>query len=278
MIWPDCAAASRERKSSIHTFPHILFARNTEGAWSEEITAREKLQAEVLCLKLPAYFENMSSTRIRSNVSGNKDIADLVEPVVQNYIYEKGLYTMEPMYKRAAQSRTVDTFLFDRLSQEQEKELAEHYSDHYLAGAGGEKAVILRNEEKDNCICGAVLYHELAVGELYESCGDIDLAAALRNELSGRTCVLTDILGDADRFSDDRYTVLNEMLAHCQEEGYSYAVCFHGREYDDLPVGTRGVSSRKRMHTTCTANDSLNIFGVVFIGAAGSCRRRQTAL
>ena len=225
-------------ENSIHTFPHILFARNAEGTWSDENAVRGKLQADVLYLKLPAYFENMSSTRIRRNVSDNKDIADLVEPVVQNYIYEKGLYTMEPMYKRAAQSRRVDTFLFDSLSKEQENELAGHFPEQYLAGAGGEKAVILRNEEKGDQLCGAVLYHELAVGELYESCGDIDLAAALRNELSGRTCVITDILGDRERFSDDRYTVLNEMLAHCQEEGYSYAVCFHGGEYDDLLRGS----------------------------------------
>ena len=179
----------------------------------------------------------MSSTRIRSNVSDNKDIADLVEPVVQNYIYEKGLYTMEPIYKRAAQNRPVDTFLFDRLQRDLEQELAEHFPDSYLVGAGGESAVILRNEENGNRVCGAVLYHELGVGELYESCGNIDLAAQLRNEISGRTCVITDILGDEKRYYDEHYTGLNEMLVHCQEEGYSYAMCFHGTEYDDLLRG-----------------------------------------
>ena len=224
-------------ENSIHTFPHILFARNTEGAWSDGSAASERLQGEVLYLKLPAYFENMSSTRIRNNVSDNKDIADLVDPVVQNYIYEKGLYTMEPMYKRAAQDRTVDTFLFDHLQKDLESELADHFPDHYLAGAGGEMAVILRNEEKGNQLCGAVLYHELGVRELYESCGDIDLAARLRNEISGRTCVITDILGDRDHYCDESYTALNEMLTQCQEDGYSYAMCFHGPEYDSLLRG-----------------------------------------
>ena len=227
-------------ENSVHSFPHILFARNTEGAYGNA-GAADCITGEVLYLKLPAYFENMSSTRIRSNVSGNKDIADLVEPVVQNYIYEKGLYTMEPMYKRAAQTRKVDTFLFDSPDKDLFLELAGLFPE--VGGIPGQRmssrhAVILRNEDLEDRICGCVLYHDLEPGELYASCGDIDLAAEMRERISGRTCVITAIAGQRSSAYDERYTALNEMLAHCQEEGYSYAVCFRASSMEDVLLGS----------------------------------------
>ena len=223
---------------SIHAFPHIIFARNTEGSGTFRSgfeDAFSRLQSEVLWLKLPAYFENMSSTRIRRNVSDNKDIADLVESVVQNYIYELGLYTMDPIYKRAARTRPVNTQLLEMTDAALLEELRETCDlPEGLISETGSSAVILRDENNLNNICGAVLYHELIAGELLDSCGDIDLAADLRGLLSGRTCVITHILGESDKERDERFTALTEMLEHCQEEGCSYAVCFHGKAFEDL--------------------------------------------
>ena len=223
---------------SIHTFPHIIFARNTEGSGGSMYGAEDafaRLQSEIIWLKLPAYFENMSSTRIRRNVSDNKDIADLVESVVQNYIYELGLYTMSPIYKRAARTRPVNTQLLEMTDAALLEELRETCDlPEGLISETGSSAVILRDENNLNNICGAVLYHELIAGELLDSCGDIDLAADLRGLLSGRTCVITHILGESDKERDERFTALTEMLEHCQEEGCSYAVCFHGKAFEDL--------------------------------------------
>lgn len=227
--------------NSIHTFPHIIFARNTEGSggtWGSPDESFGRLQSEVLWLKLPAYFENMSSTRIRRNVSDNKDIADLVESVVQNYIHELGLYTMDPIYKRAARTRPVDTFLFDHLEENLLDELAGAFSmqDKTLPGVdpGKCRLVVLRDESRPGSICGAVLYHDLLPGELLDSCPDIDSAADLRDRICGRTCVITQIFGESDSSRDERFTALTQMLEHCQEKGISYAVCFHGKEYEDL--------------------------------------------
>ena len=231
---------------SIHTFPHIIFARNTEGSGGRMYgmeDAFSRLQAEVIRLKLPAYYENMSSTRIRRNVSENKDIADLVDSVVQNYIYELGLYTMDPIYKRAARTRPINTAFADKADPSLLRELQETFglSEDELSGSGPDpeilslsSAVILRDENNLNNICGAVLYHELNTGELLHSSKDIDLAADLRDRLSGRCCVITQILGEPDSTRDDRFTALTAMLEHCQEEGCSYAVCFHGKRWEKL--------------------------------------------
>ena len=266
-------------KHSIHTFPHIIFARNTEGSGTRNLPSEEafsRLQNEVLWLRLPAYYETMSSTRIRRNVSANKDIGDLVESVVQNYIYELGLYTMDPIYKRAARVRMIDTCRSDHLEPDLARELALRFpasmlpahetpahavpdegfpsrsspagtfpahklSDDMVSAQGAPvlppgqtRCVVLRNESDQDKICGAVLYHDLAVRELLDECKDIDLAADLRGRISGRSCVISQILGEADGMHDERFTALAEMLAICQEEGYSYALHFHGSQDKDL--------------------------------------------
>lgn len=235
------AYRAQESPDSIHSFPHIIFARNTEGSslvWPGTEGAFGRLKSEVLWLKLPAYFENMSSTRIRRNVCDNKDIADLVESVVQNYIYENGLYSMDPIYKRAARTRPVDTILSEGLTEEVLKELETSFSlpaDSVLLSCPADsRCVLLRNKEDAPGICGAVIYHDLRVGELLSSSCDIDLAARLRDRMCGRTCVITQILGKSDESRNECFTALAEMLTLCQEAGFSYAVCFHGKDYDTL--------------------------------------------
>ncbi len=238
-------------ENSIHSFPHILFARNVEQAMSADSKNSEKLTSEVICLKLPTYFENMSSTRIRTNVCENKDIADLVEPVVQNYIYEKGLYTMDPIYKRAARIRAVDTIRSDEPDSALLQEINESFglqelnesfnlqkhneSFNLQKRSGGVcRSIILRDEDHESRICGGVLYHDLYPGELLQRCKNIDLAADIRYRISGRTCVITGIFGEQDAYHDDRLTALNETLELCQEDGYSYAICFDMEEYRNL--------------------------------------------
>ncbi|MBP3872511.1 MAG: hypothetical protein J6E32_02225 [Lachnospiraceae bacterium] len=237
------ASAYRAKPSehSVHSFPHIIFARNTEGSSGTMMPAEEsfgRLKSDILWLKLPAYFENMSSTRIRRNVSDNKDIADLVENVVQNYIYDLGLYTMDPIYKRAARTRAVDTVIQDTadeaLISDLEREFGSIRSSSGDSSAGNVQAVILKNDDAPGNICGAVLYHNLEVNELLRECSDIDLAAKLRDQLCGPACVITKILGKSDDIRSESFTALCEMLAHCQEEGFSYAVCFHAGEYSDI--------------------------------------------
>ena len=46
----------------------------------------------MLHLQLPPHLEDISSTRIRENVDLNRDISTLVAPVIQDFIYQNGLY------------------------------------------------------------------------------------------------------------------------------------------------------------------------------------------
>ena len=226
----EFASAYRKPREpwSVHGFPHILFARNTDLDY-ENSEAKNYLDSKVLWLKLPAYFENMSSTRIRENVGARKDITNLVEKTVQNYIYDNSLYVMEPIYKRTARSHEAETEFYDEVP----ALLAEELRNAGLIGPGtvsGELAVVLREEGEP---AGVVLYHPIGVTELYDESGDLPLAERLREKLTGRTVVITHLAGSCTEYSDHAQQVLNEMLARCQEEGYSHAVCFHADAWQE---------------------------------------------
>ena len=57
------------------------------------------LHGKLLELSLPAYYETVSSSRIREYVDKDMDISMLVDPVAQSYIYEYGLYLRSPQFK-----------------------------------------------------------------------------------------------------------------------------------------------------------------------------------
>ena len=255
-----------ETPNSIHTFPHILFTRNTDQDDMEQRSAGDRISAQVLYLKLPAYYETMSSTKIRENVSTSKDIANLVEIRVQNYIYDRNLYSMEPLYKKAARSRVVDTEFYRTITEDLAQELG---AEGFLPKAPfkqRDKVAVIRDEEKK--ICGAVYYHSVGVSDLFDECGDIGLTAKLRKKVSGKIIMITGLFGSKDAFMDNRITVLNEMLTKCQEDGCSYAVSLN-REEEPENIETEENSAASAV--PLTAEQILTLFGFISPEGMGGC-------
>ena len=58
----------------------------------------DQISGKVVELELPEHLEDISSTRIRENIDLNRDISNLIDPSVQEYIYYNGLYLREPEY------------------------------------------------------------------------------------------------------------------------------------------------------------------------------------
>ena len=65
------------------------------------------ITGELIELELPEYLEDISSTRIRENIDLNRDISNLIDPVVQEYIYFNSLYLREPEYKPILRARAI---------------------------------------------------------------------------------------------------------------------------------------------------------------------------
>ena len=94
------AHASSYRKppepDSIHSFDHVIFRRTEPGAEPADYRC---ITGHVVELTLPPQLEEISSTRIREAVDANRDISNLIDPTVQEFIYRRGLYLREPQDK-----------------------------------------------------------------------------------------------------------------------------------------------------------------------------------
>lgn len=57
------------------------------------------ITGRVIQLQLPHHLEDISSSRIRENVDLNRDISNFIDPVIQDFIYQNGLYLRDSQDK-----------------------------------------------------------------------------------------------------------------------------------------------------------------------------------
>ena len=190
---------------SIHSFPHILFTRAQEGenVLPEETKRRieEKLKAPVTYVRMPALYEEVSSTRVRENVNEGRDISGLVDRGIQNYIYRHGLYSVDSVYKKNASYSPIQAETVENM--------------------GGMR---MRLSYPDG-VRASVSFHLLKPGSLLDECRNMDTADRVRAAISGNAVWIDEIEGSSSELDDRRLTALNEVLEHFQENSYSYALC-----------------------------------------------------
>lgn len=218
------------RPYSVQTFNHIVFYRGQMG--ENEKTVMEEackgIRGEVHLLELTPDYQNISSTRIRNNLDSNQDISNLVDKNVQNYLYDKDLYTREPLYKKELTHRPLTIGNCER----PDAALAEELRLGLLKGTKWEtddslfkqNVIYMRNKNDGDAITGAILFHSVMSSGLWDECENQELVNSLRETVSGRLIVISGLYGI--KTSGSRQTVLSEMLARCLEEEYSYALCF----------------------------------------------------
>lgn len=203
------------QERSVHQFPHLIFSRNVgndaQEMEKEMAVCGERIRADKQYMKLPPLLEHVSSTRIRENINAGKDILGLVDDGVQNYIYQLGLYTMEPAYKKIARFTPVDVKM-------------EQLED------GSQIMNLLHGEN----VFSSVEFHDVDASDLMKECGSIEKAELLRTLISGRTAMITRIQGEVSVFDDGRLTVLNEVLEYFQENSYSFALCVDMGENEEV--------------------------------------------
>ena len=91
---------------SIHTMNHIIFRRGEDADASID-KARKLIRGKVAVVDLPPEFRDISSTMLRENIDLNRDVSNLVDPMVQGYIYASGLYLREPEYKPLVDGKVI---------------------------------------------------------------------------------------------------------------------------------------------------------------------------
>jgi len=231
------AYRKEQTENSIATFSHVIFEREVQGAEKvprpEMDKAMEVITGNVIRLTLPAQYEHISSTQIRNYIDENRDISDLIDPLAQKYIYEKGLYLREPQFKEVMTTKSLKTEIFDDISIELLEELAGEINDNYkenldrLKYLVGKKAriLVMRRLEAGEKIVGFAVFHWLRANNIYHEFKDEYLAEYVRKNSTGRILVVDCLMGNKkSMYTDPEQMVLTETLAFCLSKDYSYTI------------------------------------------------------
>ncbi len=223
------ASAYRREPSpgSIHSLNHLVFTRPDQPRLPPKKSLR--LTGDVMELRLPPELEDISSTRIRENVDQNRDISHFIDPVIQDFIYQNGLYLRD--------------------SQDKLPLIASEIAFDWLAPPyGGMKHPALVEAERDgdellalrhgSARAGFVTWRCLAMAELFTVLRDAALADRMRLRAGGKLLLITGVYATGD----DAQLLLSEVIARSLAEDCVYAVC---RPRDGLTVELEELLARQ---------------------------------
>ena len=185
---PDGAAA----------FDHIIVRRPAEEETGlPPVTSI--LRGSVVEFSLPEQMEDISSTRIRDAIDKNLDISALVDPIVQAYIYEYGLYLRFPILKR---------------------ELAPQ--DLYFTGVSEGAQVYLCSRRLQRTV-GSASSHSVTIAGLYDELHDVEACSSVRRRTSGKLLMIDGVEAGGSR--EHMRMLLNELLVRSLTDDHTYALC-----------------------------------------------------
>ena len=231
---------AQPRVNSIHSFPHIIFRHSDSvekmnSAGAVETKKYPMISGEIKELILPANLEEINPLRIRDNIDHSRDIANLIDPLVQTYIYDNSLYLREPPFKHIFSARRIHFEVVEQFDKELTNEVMEtifkNYSEKdriksYLLREGT-KAVIIRDGEKGNLPVGIATFHEISMADLYAEFGMLTVASYIRRITSGKIIILTGVAAIKETFMrNPEQLALTEALAYCLQNNFTYAI-FH---------------------------------------------------
>ena len=220
--------ASSYKKSvtpdSIHTFDHVVFRRTEPDAEPADYSC---ITGKVLELTLPPQLEEISSTRIREAVDANRDISNLIDPTVQEFIYRRGLYLREPQDKPVL--RTEDLSFLPASPETAEKFFRTMLSVPTAAAlrtqieSRGDDVMVCR--DTDGTILGAASYACLDSARLFARLGDPALSGLVRQNAGGRTLLISGLfVPRGERQSDLCQLLITEVLTLALSREFTYAL------------------------------------------------------
>jgi len=219
---------------SVHHMNHIVFRRASAEDGHETETDLACILGNVLRLQLATHLEDISSTRIRENIDMGRDISNLIDPTVQDYIYRNSLYLREPQYKRLLRTGDLE---FHCLTPDETD--ARQAAAEAIAAVTGrpltvdprDTVVILRDIDGPVYVLGALTMRTVTSVGLYDALGDADAADYIRDHSAGRICLITGVhtvppfaVSTAVSNTDISQMLLTESLFHALGDDCSYAV------------------------------------------------------
>ncbi len=214
-----------ERPFSIHQMNHIIFRRAGEA----ELPRPLPIRGEVIQLQLPPHLEDISSTRIRENVDLNRDISNFIDPVIQDFIYQNGLYLRDSRDKPMLYAGDLEfqwvadpdpMLIADLTAGDPDREVLRD-----AMAAQGDRLLLLRRTGPRSQLLGYISYRKLSISQLFSALGDPELANRVRLRAAGDVLLITALAADAsDPHQDCDQLLLSELLSRSLEEQCVYGV------------------------------------------------------
>lgn len=259
---------------SIHGFPHIIFSRNEfpERPAAEASSGREEapwqISGEVRYFTLPPDLQEISSTLIRENIDSNRDISNLIDPLVQSYIYDNSLYLREPLFKYVFSENRIHFEIVEAFTEQLVQEVTEtifrqHENKERVKAyfmKRGTKAVIIREGNRNNPPVSLAAFHEIGMADLYDEFGSLEIASCVRGITSGKVVVLSGIASVKEApIKNAEQLTITEALAHCLKNDFTYAM-FHN-QLGETDAKLIDLLERQGFVPVCQAGPS-DLYGV----------------
>ncbi len=208
---------------SVHSMNHVIFRRT-----GEKLPDLSAITGQVLQLQLPPHLEDISSSRIRENVDLNRDISNFIDPVIQDFIYQNGLYLRDTQNKQVL---SRGGFLFQWADTTDDALLDEALHIHPGLGAlrpriqsEGDRLLMLRDAASQR-LYGWVSYRTLSSAQLFSALNDPTLAQRIRLQAAGTVLLITAFHTAAEhRGQDCAQLLFSELLARSVEGDCVFAL------------------------------------------------------
>ena len=210
---------------SIHQMNHIIFRRASEA----ELPAQLPINGDVIRLTLPPHLEDISSTRIRENVDLNRDISNFIDPVIQDFIYQNGLYLRDTQNKPLLYAGDLEFQWVDDPSPMLLADLTAALPDREAVRTAiarqGDRVLLLRRTGAHPQTLGFVSFRFLSTSQLFRALGDNELTNRIRLRSAGNVLLITALSADtAEKHKDYAQLLLSELIARALREELVYAV------------------------------------------------------
>ena len=225
-------------KHSIHTLRHVIFTRHEANDLGVKFRIlEEKVKnygIDVTYLTLPDKLQMISSTQIRNYVDDNRDISELIDPLAQKFIYEKGLYLREPELKEVMTTKAIDVEIHENISASRLRLLLDLLPKYKLKELDRikeyivqkkAKVLIIKKRTEKNQIVGFSVYHWLRSSQIYSEFKNPVYEETIRINSIGRILLIDGIYAnDQCETRNIEQLVLTEVLAYNLARDYTYAI------------------------------------------------------
>ena len=213
----NASAYRSTEPGSAAEYNHVIFCRDEDEATPRDgKPISDIIRGKLTLLSLPAYYETVSSTRIREYVDKNMDISMLVDPMVQNYIYENGLYLRAPQFKNVLAPQEL-YFRWQRGIPEELKDRCPALS------ADEERFTVEMLSRTTGRLRGWATGHTVRASALYDALGTLEDADYVRQHTSGRV-LMVDAVQDVSHNREVCRAMINELLVRSLLDDHTYAL------------------------------------------------------